>query len=85
MSQIWFGGIGAGGGAFGAGAASRFCTFSKGAILSNTTSHFSSSNSDITTITPIITPGILDQPIRSAILSSVSNNSDSMIDFCSSH
>merc|ERR1719348_1080473 len=63
MSQIWFGGIGAGGGAFGAGAAypdfahsvrAQFCP---------------------------IPQAIFPQPISSAILSSISNNSDGMIDF----
>merc|ERR1719481_2373157 len=69
MSQIWFGGIGAGGGAFGAGEAypdfvhsvrAQFCPKPQA----------------------IFPRAILNQPIRSAILSSVSNNSDCMVNFC---
>ena len=61
---------------------SWFGTFSQGTILSNSASCFSSHNLDIAPISPVVSPGILDQPIRFSILSSISNNSDSMVDFC---
>ena len=61
---------------------SWFCTFHQCAMSSNTTFHFATHNFDIATISPFVTPGILDQPIRCSILSSISNNGDGMVDTC---
>merc|ERR1711978_301796 len=54
MSQIWFGGIGAGGGAFGAGAAYPDFAHSVRAQFCPIPQAIPSSYSDITAITPII-------------------------------
>jgi len=55
-------------------------TLSSIAIVSNTTLIGSTPDLDHAILAPRWTPGVLDQPVVNSILSTISNNQDSMVD-----
>jgi len=55
-------------------------TLSSIAIVANTTLIGSTPNLDHAILAPRWTPGVLDQPVVNSILSTISNNQDSMVD-----